>query len=296
MDTLRRDLVHSLRSLSRMPILATVVVVSLGIGIGVNTVVFSWIQALVFRPIPGVADASSIYAIDPRGETVRPGSSWLEYLDLQERVHSIPALSAFRMVPLNVGETSRSERTYGLLVSGNYFSSLGLAPAAGRLIRPDEVSRPGRDPVVVISYDYWRTRFGGDPRTIGSTLRVNDNDLTIVGVTPDGFQGTVIGLQFDLWVPATLAPSLFAGSRELEDRTLRGYIVMGRLPSGTPLSRAQSEVTDVMQALTVRYPESNAGMQAELVQFWRALRGPQRFLLDAVGVLQIVMLMLLLAV
>ena len=145
-----------------MPVLATVVVLSLAVGIGVNTAVFSWIQAIVFRPIPEVRNASSIYLVEPRTETgIRPGASWLEYHDLQEHVRALPDLSAFRMVPLNIGEASRSERSYALLVSGNYFSSLGLTPAAGRFLQADEASRPGGQPVVVISYDFWRDRVSG---------------------------------------------------------------------------------------------------------------------------------------
>ena len=297
MDALIRDLTHSVRARARMPVLATVVVLSLAVGIGVNTAVFSWIQAIVFRPIPEVRNASSIYLVEPKTETgIRPGASWLEYRDLQEHVRALPDLSAFRMVPLNIGEASRSERSYALLVSGNYFSSLGLTPAAGRFLQADEASRPGGQPVVVISYDFWRDRFGLRADAIGATLRANDNDLTVVGVTPDGFQGTVLGLQFDLWVPATMAPVLLAGSRELEDRGLRGYYVMGRLSPSSSEAAAQAEVTDAMRTLATRYPDSNQAMGADVQQFWRASRGPQGFLLQAMLLLQAVMLMLLLAV
>jgi len=291
------ELRQGVRSVFRTPVLATVVIVSLGVGIGVNTVVFSWIQALVFRPIPGVADASSVYLIEPRTvEGVRPGTSWLEYHDLQERVRSLADLAAFRMVPLNVGESSHTERTYGLLVSGNYFSSLGLRPAAGRFIRPDEVVRPGGEPVVVISYDYWHTRFGGQPGAVGQLLRANDRDLTIVGVTPEGFQGTVVSLQFDLWVPATLAPALLAGSRELESRSMRGYSVIGWLRPPATLVQAQAETSRAMRDLAALYPETNATVDADVRPFWRAFRGPLGYLVQALGILQGVMLVLLLAV
>ena len=297
MDALISDIAHSVRALARMPILATVVVLSLAVGIGVNTAVFSWIEAVVFRPVPGVANASSIYIVEPKTETgIRPGSSWLEYRDLQDHVRALPELSAFRMAPLNVGETSRSERSYALLVSGNYFSSLDLKPAAGRFLQADEASRPGGEPVVVISYDYWRDHFGSRGDAIGATLRANDNDLTVIGVTPDGFQGTVLGLQFDLWVPATMAPVLLAGSRELDDRGMRGYTVMGRLAPATTLAAAQAEVADAMHVLAARYPESNQAIGADVVPFWRATRGPQTFLLQAMLMLQGVMLLLLLAV
>ena len=118
------------------------------------------------------------------------------------------------MVPFNIGETSRAERVYGLLVSGNYFSALGLSPVLGRFIEPEEVSSPGAATVVVISYDYWQTRFGGAASALGERVRVNDHPLTIIGVAPAKFQGTVLGLNFSLWTPATLAPTLLSGSAE----------------------------------------------------------------------------------
>lgn len=291
------DVISALRALARAPVLAAVVVLSLGVGIGVNTVVFSWIQALVFRPIPGVAAASSFYLIETRGEgNVRPGSSWREYLDLKEQVPSIADLLAFRMVPLNVGTPPRTERTYALLVSGNYFDTLGLRPALGRLLRADEVVAAGREPVAVVSHDYWQTRLGGDPDVLGRTLRVNDAEVSIVGVAPEGFLGTVLGLQFDMFVPATLAPVLLGGSRELDDRSIRGYYAMGAVASEAAARAAQAEAAAAMQRLAQAHPTSNTGMTAEVLPFWRASRGPQGLMLQGLAVLQGVMLLLLLAV
>ena len=185
---------HALRTIGRMPGLAAVVILSLGIGIGVNTTVFSWIQAILLKPIPGVDDSGSFYHLEPRSDTGSyPGMSWTEYQDLKPRLQSIEELVVFRMAPLNVGEAGRTERTYAQLVSGNFFSALHLQPAAGRFIAPNEVERPGAEPVVVLSHDYWQTHFAGSPAAIGQTIRVNDFELTIVGVAPEGFQGTILG-------------------------------------------------------------------------------------------------------
>ncbi len=297
MDNLIRELKYALRALRRTPVVTSVVIVSLAIGIGINTVVFSWIQAIVFRPLPGVPDTAAIHLVEPVTETGgRPGSSWLEYRDVQEKVPSLTGLIAFRMVPLSVGEANRTERTYGLLVSGNYFSSLGLEPAVGRFFRPDEAARPGGEPVAVISYDYWETRFGAAQSAVGRPLRVNGREITVVGVTPKGFQGSVLALQFDIWMPATMAPALLAGSRELEDRGLRGYNVLGRLRPDRTIEQSQAEVSAVMRELAGLYPESNRAVQADVLTFWRALRGPAALLLQGLGILQGVMLLLLLAV
>ena len=280
-----------------MPALAAVVIVSLAIGIGVNTAVFSWIQAVVLRPLPGVPEAGGYHFVEPRAKTGSyPGVSWLEYRDLKERLHAFPNLLAFRLATLNVGNAGRIERTFALLVSGNYFSALQLRPALGRFIRPDEVTRSGGEPVVVISHDYWKTRFGGDMNAIGRTMRANDRLLTIIGVAPERFQGTVLSLNFDLWVPATMAPALLAGSRELEDRTLRGYAAMGLLAPGASMRQAQAELDAAMRQLAQEYPQTNADLQAEVMPFWQAPRGPQRMLASALLMLQAVLLLLLLAV
>ncbi len=160
-----RDVRHAWRMIARMPGIALVVVLSLGVGIGVNVVIFSWMQAVVFQPIPGVANAASFHLVEPRSETgMNPGTSWQEYQDLRARLRTFRDLLAFRMTSLYVGEPGQVERAYGLLVSGNYFDALGLRPAAGRFFRPEEVTKPGGDPVAVISHEYWQSRFAGAPR------------------------------------------------------------------------------------------------------------------------------------
>ena len=280
-----------------MPGLAAVVILSLGVGIGVNTAVFSWIQALVLEPIPGVERSASFYNLEPKADTgTYPGLSWAEYRDLRPRLQAIDELAAFRMAPLNVGESGRTERTFALLVSGNYFAALGLRPAAGRFIRPDEADVAGAEPIVVLSHDYWQTRFGGDAAAIGQTLLINDNQLTIVGVAPEAFQGTVMGLQFDLWVPATLAPVLVPGSTELESRNQRGYTAMGRLRDGATEAAAAAQFVSAMGELATTFPESNGRISGELRPFWKAARGPQMMFITALGVLQGVMLLVLLTV
>jgi predicted permease len=294
---MKGDLIHAWRALMRAPVMVLVVVVSLGMGIGVNTIVFSWIQALVFRPMPGVTDASRFYLIEPETDaSLRPGASWREFEDLKNGVRAFESLMAFRMAPFTTGVAPTTERATGLLISGEYFSTLGIQPAAGRFVRPDEVARAGGEPVVVISHDYWKTHFSGSSDVVGRSLRVNDVDLTIVGVTPEGFQGTILGLQFDLWVPATLAPVLLSGSRELEDRSLRGYYVMGTLRPDATRDVATADVAAAMAQLAREFPATNSGVSARVLTYWRASRGPQGMLLQGLGVLQVIMLVLLLAV
>ena len=292
-----RDVRHACRVILRMPALAAVVIGSLGVGIGANTVVFSWVQAVVISPVPGIRGASGLHLIEPKNETgMYQGVSWLEYRDLREQLRTFEGLVAFRMAPLYVGERGRVERSSGLLVSDNYFTALGLTPALGRFLRPDEVEKPGTAPVVVISYDYWRTRFAASPSVLGQAVRINGNDLAIVGVAPQGFKGTVMRLTFDFWLPATLAPVIVAGSADLNDRGSRGYTVTGPLAPGTSRAQAQSDVDVVMRRLAQAYPQSNRTLQADVLPFWQSPRGPQRFMATSLGVMQLIMFLLLLAV
>ncbi len=291
------DLRNAARTISRMPGLAAVIILSLAIGIGVNTTIFSWIELMMFEPMPAVSGASKFLLIEPHGETGGyPGTSWLEYRDLQARVPALRDILAWEMVPFIVGEKGQTERTHGQLVSGNYFSALGLKPAIGRFIQPEEAERPGTEPVVVISYDYWQTRFGGAPSVLGQKLRVNDRDLTVIGVAPEHFQGTMVPLKFELWVPATMTPALLAGARDLEDRTARAFSLIAMLQHGATREEAQAQLTTAMAQFARDYPEANAGVSGDVLSFWQSPRGPQRLLMSGLAILQGVMLLLLLAV
>ena len=288
---------HAFRTIAAMPVLASVVVLSLGVGIGVNTAVFSWIEALMLKPLPAVRDSAGLFIVETRANSgTFPGVSWREYGDFADRLKAFQGLLAYRMAPLAIGETGRTERAYSMMVSGNYFSVLELKPALGRLIEPRDAAQAGSQPVVVISYDYWQTRYGGRHDVIGQSIRANEHPLAIIGVAPEFFQGTVTSLQMDMYVPATMAPELFAGSRELEDRTSRGYSVMGRLRDGTSQPQAQTEVTAAMRDLAVAFPASNADMTGVVSTFMESPRGPQRMFASALGALQILMLFVLLAV
>jgi putative ABC transport system permease protein len=296
-ENLLGDLRNAGRTICRMPGLATVIIVSLAVGIGVNTTIFSWIQMFLLQPLPGVSGASNFLLIEPRAETGGyPGASWLEYRDLQTQMSALRDVVASQVVPFNVGETGQTERTFGQLVSGNYFSALGLKPVIGRFIRPGEAERPGTESVIVISYDYWQTRFSGAPEAVGQKLRVNERDLIVIGVAPREFQGTMLPLKFELWAPATLAPVLLGGTRDLEDRTSRAFSLIGMLKPGATREEAQTEFSTAMSQFARDYPEASAGIGGEILSFWKAPRGPQRLLINGLAILQGVMLLLLLAV
>ena len=296
-ENLLADVRNAGRTISRMPGLAAVIVVSLAIGIGVNTTIFSWIQMILLEPVPGVSGASSFWLVEPRADTgAYPGASWLEYRALQTQLPALREVVAFQMVPFNVGQPGQTERTFGQLVSGNYFSALALKPAVGRFIRPEEADRLGTEPVIVISYDYWQTRFRGAPSAVGQKVRVNERELTVIGVAPREFQGTMVPLKIELWAPATLAPALLGGTRDLEDRSVRAFSLVGMLRPGATREQVQAEFSTAMAQFARDYPEASGGIAGEILPFWKAPRGPQRLLISGLAILQGVMLLLLLAV
>lgn len=297
MGSLLRDIGHAWRAIRRMPVLASVIVISLAAGIGVNATVFSWIQTVVFNPLPGVTGGRQFHFVEAVSENGGyPSSSWSEYRDLSERLHTFRELIAFRMAPLYVGDSGRTERAYAEMVSGNFFSVLGLQPAMGRLLSASDTARPGGEAVAVISYDYWQSHFGGAMDVLQKQLRANDQVLTVIGVAPKDFQGSILGLSFDVWLPATISPLMFPGSNELNGRDQRGYAVMGRLAEGVTKSQAADEVSSAFRALASEYPSSNTKVTAEVLPFFDAPRGPQRFFASALWFLQGVMLLLLLTV
>ena len=291
------DLRHAWRGLRAMPLVSIVIVASLGLGIGANTTVFSWLQMVRWKPLPGVADAGRLQTIETRTvQGAYVGTSWLRFLDLQRHNRSFAWLLASRPMPLTVGDAPRVERAAGLFVSGNYFEALALRPAAGRLLSPEDAGAPGRQPVAVISHDYWQTHYGAARTAVGSTIRVNGQALEIVGVAPARFQGTTLGLAFDLWIPATMAGTLVAGSRELVDRSQGGYTLLGRLRAGTAPVAAGAELDAAARELSRTHPATDGALGVELHAFNDPPRGPQRMINGALALLQTVMLLVLVAV
>lgn len=277
--------------------MAAVIVVSLAAGIAVNASVFSWIQARLLRPLPGVSGSMNLLLVEPINDSgLYVGTSWPEYMDVRTRTQSLPNLIAARMAPLYVGEAGATERAYGLLVSDNYFSALGVSPVLGRTFVADDLGAEGGAPVAVISDGLWRRMFSADPAAIGKPIRINGQMLTVVGVTAPEFQGTSLGLYFDVWLPATMAPVIANGSRELRSRNSRGYSVMGWPAAGVSRAQAQRDVDAVMRQLGEEYPDSNKSLRAEVLQFWESPRGPQKLLALSLIILQALMLLLLLAV
>ena len=262
-----QDLRYSLRTLRNSPGFALIAIVSLALGIGANSAMFSLADALILRPLP-VPDSSKLVAVQSqlRGEAVGgifqySGLSYPDYADLRDRNQSFEGLAASAYSPF--GFTSQEgalpHMKYGQFVSGNFFRVLGVQPILGRGFRADEDQVKGRDAVVVLSHDLWKAEFAGNPSVIGSTVFLNGIAFNVIGVAPESFTGSQLLIPSALFVPLAMAPRLAgsAGPDILEQRGQRGMTVQGRLKPGVSLARAAAEATVVAQQLSAKYPDTN---------------------------------------
>jgi hypothetical protein len=196
------DLRYGVRMLLKSPGFTAVVVLSLALGIGANISIFSFVNAFLLRPLH-VKDPDRLVAIyTGDSDRLYGGTSYLNFVDYRQQNDVFSDLIAFwRMTPVNLSANGRSERVWGSIVSGNYFSMLGIKAALGRTFLPEEDRAPGAHPVAVIGYGLCQRHFDSDPSLTGKTLRLNGHSFTVVGVAPKSFKGTTIGLSPDIWVP-----------------------------------------------------------------------------------------------
>jgi predicted permease len=284
----------------RNPSFALIVVLTLAAGIAANSTVFGWIDSVLLHPIPGVDGATKLVVL----ESVAPNGAWLlnsypDYRDYRDHLQLIAGLAGTRpAVPLSIGQDVHAERAWGELVTGNYFALLGVRPMLGRTFTSEESGdAQGVYPVAVISERLWRRRFNADPGIIGQTLRVNRQQLTIVGVAPAAFRGSLTGLTFDLWVPITMGARLrVMQDWSLTDRGTRQMFGFARLRPGVTVEQARAEIQALAQRMAAANPHSNRGMTATALPIWKAHLTAQRGLLGPLTILMAVCGVLLLIV
>lgn len=244
------DARYALRVVRRSPAFAVVAVVSLALGVGVNTLVFSVVNALVVRPLP-VADPSRVVFVEPgRGFTL----SYPDYRDMRDRTTAFDALVGYRAAAMDLEADRGPARVWGYLATGNYFDALGVRPAAGRFFHAADDQHQGQSPVVVLSFDCWTSRFGADPRVIGTTVDVNRRPYTIIGVAPRGFHGTELFYRPEIWVPMMMQAQIEPDNPWLDRRSTENLWVIGRLKSGVTPSQAAGDLSAIAAQLARQYP------------------------------------------
>ena len=270
LDTVWQDLKYAWRSLAQRPLITSVAVLSLALGIGINTAIFSVFERFILRQLP-VPEAAAIVNVTSPGP--RPGRSSTGDGGGNSHIFSYPLfrdleglpetgfshLAAHRDFPVNLayeGQTSRSE---GLLVSGDYFPGLGVGPALGRLFTREDDRVPGGHPVVVLTHAYWTARFGGDRAVIGQRLTVNGQPMTIVGVTAEGFTGTTTTDTPAVFVPLAMREPMQASSDRRNDHWL---YVTARLKPGISREQAEALINGPFNGIIrdVEFPVQRGGM------------------------------------
>jgi predicted permease len=259
LETCWQDLHYSVRMLRKSPVFAAVAIVTLALGIGANTAIFSLTDQILLRDLP-VPHPERLFILRSPGPN--HGHTWGDvdqgaqsfsypmYKDLRERATVFSGLLACRRITVNVSGHGETQAAHADLVSGNFFQTLEMQPALGRLISTSDETAPGANTVAVLSYSYWSRQFGADPSILNKPLTVNGVPLTVVGVARKGFYGVQIGLTPDLFIPVTMKPQMAPNPNQtLEDRTDRWLPVMGRLKPGMTVGRAEAELQPIYQPI-----------------------------------------------
>src|SRR5205807_952461 len=258
-ETCWQDLHYSVRMLRKSPGFAAVAVLTLALGIGANTAIFSLTDQILLRDLP-VPHPEQLFILRSPGPNhghtwgdVDQGAQSFFYpidKDLRERATVFSGLLACRRITVNVSGHGETQAAHADLISGNFFQTLEVQPVLGRLFASSDETAPGANTVAVLSYSYWSRQFGADPSILNKPLTVNGVPLTVVGVTRKGFYGVQIGSTPDIFIPVTMkaqmAPNML---QKLEDRTDHWLPVMGRLKPGITLARAEATLQPIYQPM-----------------------------------------------
>src|SRR5215831_1928295 len=260
-----KDLRYAVRNLRQNPGFALTAIISIALGIGANSAIFAVADGMLLRPLP-VPNPSNIVSVrsrTPSGnfETV----SYRDFLDIRDKNRSFENLVAFDLAAGGFAKdaATQPQLKVGLLVSGNFFSALNVRPEFGRAFNSDEDQVPGRDAVIVISQDLWKSELGADPSIIGRKVRLNGLDFAVIGITSESFTGVEHMLRPAFYVPAMMGPSLSPANKDLlKNRSIRTFFVKGRLKPGISIPAATAEVGTIARALEESYPTTNRAFGA----------------------------------
>src|SRR6185436_237221 len=255
---------YAFRMLIKDPWFTLIAVVALGLGIGVNSTVFTFVNAVLLRGLP-FPNADQIVHLNSRNTTEgnSQGVSYPDFLDWRANTRTLSSLAAYQQTAMNISDSGHPpERASGVSVSANAFGIIGERPIQGRDFRDDE-DRKGAEPVAIIGYGLWKTRYGSDPGIIGKSIKINDVSTTVIGVMAEGMR---FPTNTDVWIP--LVPDA-----DLERRDARRLNLFGRLASGVALKQAQTELSGICKNLERQYPDTNKSIDAEVMTFNQRFNG-----------------------
>ncbi|HEX7697971.1 MAG TPA: ABC transporter permease [Candidatus Acidoferrum sp.] len=288
MNTLLRDLRYGWRTLMRNPAFTAVAILTIGIGIGASTTIFSWMRPMLLNPLPGATQSDRIVAIEnmaPDGEPIT--TSYLDFRDFRDNLKLVNLVTARVGNVFSVGDAPHTTQVWGEMVSGNFFDVLGIQPEAGRFFSDAERDdAQNAHAVVVISYSHWKNQYHSDRSAVGSSLRINRTPFTIIGVAPQGFHGTRSGLDYEMWMPLTMYGQLnHTGTWMLRDRNTRNFMMFARLAPDVTTKQARAEVQALANRMAVADADSNQGIDATVLPVWQSHFGTQSILLTPITIL-----------
>jgi len=280
MTSFGQDIRYGWRMIAKAPGYAVIAILTLALGIGANTTIFSWINSTLLNPVPGLARPSEVVSLT----LSKPGDSPfpLTYPDVEamrDGQQSLTGIAVCNFAQMSLTSQGRLLRVFGMLASANYFEVLGVRLILGRGFLPEEDEKPGGAPVAVISYRLWQTNFGANPNIVGQPIEINKHRYTIVGVTPAVFQGSQTGVRTEIWVPVMMQEQITSGGDLLHDHHFFWLLAFGRLKPGIIAEQAQAEMTLRLKREVRNYPEEHKGHDTVTVYpLWRNPFGLNQFL------------------
>src|ERR1700728_229499 len=298
MTSFWQDVRYSLRMIAKAPGFAAIAILTLALGIGANTTIFTWINSTLPNPIPGLASPREVVTLSLGRAGDNPFLfTYPDLVAMRDGQQSFTGITAANITPMSLTTKGKPERVWGTVASANYFDVLGVRPILGRGFLPEEDEKPGGAPVAVISYRIWQTHFGANPDIVGQTIELNQHPYTIVGVTPAVFQGGQTGVRSEIWIPIMMEEQLIPRNDLIHDHHYFWLVVLGRLKPSVRPEQAQEEMTVLLKREGKNYPEEHRGHDSVTVYpLWRSPFGANQFLSTMLPILMTIAgLVLLLA-
>jgi predicted permease len=262
-DAFARDLHYAARQLRRTPTFTITALITLILAIGANVVVFSVLNALVLRPLD-VSQATALYSVVHQ-QSGYDNQSYPDYTDFKNRNTTFREMAAYRFQPAGLTSGTAAYRCWFYRVSGNYFDMLGIQPAEGRFFHATDEHGPQSAPYIVLSNNFWRSRFASDPAIVGTTVHINKHPFTVIGVAPVTFHGTEMFLWPDFWMPIVNTPD-DEGTDFLASRLMHNLWVIGQLAPGVTPQQATDNLNAIAQEMARQNPDADDGLNARLVK------------------------------
>jgi len=279
MTSFWQDMRYSVRMLLKAPGYAAIAILTLALGIGANTTIFSWINSALLNPVPGLYKPGEVVSLALGTPTQPFGFTYPDLEAVRNGQQSFSGIAACWFAQMSLTGKAKPERVWGMVATANYFDVLGVQPILGRTFLPSEDEKLDGAPVAVISYRLWQTHFGARPDVVGQNIEINKHAYTIVGVTPAVFQGSQTGVRTEIWVPIMMEAQLDARGDLIHDHHNFWLLLFARLKPGVSLAQAQAEMTLRLEPEAKNYPEEHKGKdKVTAYPLWRNPWGLNMFL------------------